>query len=539
MFLVRPLNQRDESLSSWRQRVAMANGLACFHRAPRESSAGDADLSPSKSTMRWLSATHGARMDVLAKLTLRALEPLLSFGPARACPRWVIPARYSRAGVPPAIGYCPCCLATDAQPYFRLTWRLAFVCACPKHHCLLATACPACGDPVWPSSMIQLRRSPEGPLRLTVCPVCRADLSSAKRSGVWKPEPEAAALLEGRETIEIAEGVNVRPSEYLAVLWVLCGQLLRARSRRMAAFMEREQALDLPLVYRGAARTVEGLPINARAAVLAAAHEILRDWPSRFLRFADLSGITAQHFCDDRSVLPCWFIGVLDNALRRQARGIRPKQIEAAATRLREVGRRVTKSSVAEMLGVSHSLALDAALTRRSRASLEEHRVLIDKLRSYINEYRTRRSSRETRSRNAAIIALAICTGNKLEDVVRWRRADIKSATDSMPRDRCNREFLRVYRFALNRYVRLRQRRDCRRPPFRPDQPFDSFRGGAVSCRSIQDALRICMEGHDPLLRRNVRSFFCRAPPFCSGIWGDESLLHQGRSAEGCIRWGT
>lgn len=44
--------------------------------------------------------------------------------------------------------YCPACLATDAKPYFRRHWRLAFVTSCTIHGTLLHDRCPHCQAPV-------------------------------------------------------------------------------------------------------------------------------------------------------------------------------------------------------------------------------------------------------------------------------------------------------------------------------------------------------------------------------------------------------
>ncbi|WP_321150951.1 TniQ family protein [Aeromonas jandaei] len=44
--------------------------------------------------------------------------------------------------------YCPLCLGEDKEPYYRLSWRLAFYTFCPRHQTLLLDRCHACGAPV-------------------------------------------------------------------------------------------------------------------------------------------------------------------------------------------------------------------------------------------------------------------------------------------------------------------------------------------------------------------------------------------------------
>ncbi|MGV0962443.1 MAG: TniQ family protein [Polynucleobacter sp.] len=41
--------------------------------------------------------------------------------------------------------FCPECLASDEEPYFRKSWRVAFNTICTAHNCILHDRCPDCG----------------------------------------------------------------------------------------------------------------------------------------------------------------------------------------------------------------------------------------------------------------------------------------------------------------------------------------------------------------------------------------------------------
>lgn len=78
--------------------------------------------------------------------------------------------------------YCPHCLASDEEPYWRFTWRLAYYKLCPAHEIELVDRCPSCYRRVYPV------RGPIGLfLRaasvLCVCQFCGFDL----RNTVIKP----------------------------------------------------------------------------------------------------------------------------------------------------------------------------------------------------------------------------------------------------------------------------------------------------------------------------------------------------------------
>lgn len=41
--------------------------------------------------------------------------------------------------------FCPACLTSDEEPYFRKSWRVAFNTICAVHNCMLHDRCPDCG----------------------------------------------------------------------------------------------------------------------------------------------------------------------------------------------------------------------------------------------------------------------------------------------------------------------------------------------------------------------------------------------------------
>ena len=69
MFLIRPTPFEFESLSSWRQRSALANGYRVFPRPPNSHST-DPDRLASMSEMNWLADNYLADTKSLTNLTL-------------------------------------------------------------------------------------------------------------------------------------------------------------------------------------------------------------------------------------------------------------------------------------------------------------------------------------------------------------------------------------------------------------------------------------------------------------------------------------
>lgn len=69
--------------------------------------------------------------------------------------------------------YCPVCLDTDHEPYFRLQWRLAWHTACIVHQLMLFDRCSCCHAPVEPHRLV-------AGMSITSCSTCRGDFRRAK-----------------------------------------------------------------------------------------------------------------------------------------------------------------------------------------------------------------------------------------------------------------------------------------------------------------------------------------------------------------------
>lgn len=66
--------------------------------------------------------------------------------------------------------YCPICLSSDKNPYFRLFWRLSYYSTCLKHQVLLIDKCPQC------ESLIRLDLQ----IKIDQCFKCQEKLYKAK-----------------------------------------------------------------------------------------------------------------------------------------------------------------------------------------------------------------------------------------------------------------------------------------------------------------------------------------------------------------------
>ncbi|WP_233862024.1 TniQ family protein [Paraburkholderia adhaesiva] len=151
-----PHPYRGELLSSWLVRVAHANGLKVqtFCRLAfgndRQVWNRDIDRLAPASLVETMSARTGTPLSRAWRTTLMIYRgKLFKDWKASGQLQWVLSLKmFHRKRLGYGLQFCPRCLAEDAEPYFRLAWRVAFYTYCPKHDCMLLDRCPQCGQGV-------------------------------------------------------------------------------------------------------------------------------------------------------------------------------------------------------------------------------------------------------------------------------------------------------------------------------------------------------------------------------------------------------
>lgn len=147
----RPKRFADELFSSWLWRTSIAAG------APPDQFAVDAlggcfadpDTEVPGVTLLRLALLSGQSGVSLAAGTLTVTEPITRADVVHdALLRqggFLLMAEPSDGRPRPVLQYCPRCLTSNPQPYFRRRWRLATEAVCVLHRCRLHDACWRCG----------------------------------------------------------------------------------------------------------------------------------------------------------------------------------------------------------------------------------------------------------------------------------------------------------------------------------------------------------------------------------------------------------
>lgn len=187
---------RDELLSSWLHRLALAHGLSPRHFG-EELGFGSGtwsarlDLALPGTVLNLLHHQTGVDRDRIMAMTIGAKKwrPLL------------LPLRRVQAERKHATWqqFCPVCLAEDETPYFRQEWRRTSFMTCRRHRRGLLDRCPSRRQGLAPFNQRALVPQHR-------CAVCGLDLRQAKAPKFTPATRKAAELLDDLVRIEAAKG---------------------------------------------------------------------------------------------------------------------------------------------------------------------------------------------------------------------------------------------------------------------------------------------------------------------------------------------
>lgn len=417
MFLVRPQPFPDESLSSWRQRAGMANGFIRFPMSSTSKYLKDFDRFPSAAEEKWLCESYRIQKVTIERLSLEHLGngAIIHFGQLQK-PRWVIPIgkRYGGFGSV----FCPKCLAEDVEPYFRLSWRLAFLSSCPTHGCRLVEHCCECGAAVWPAA---LRTLPAKQMKdFRHCPVCGESLTKCDSSHVGDrfSHPLFLAMTTGVIPAEFSQCLHI--SDLFDGFWCLCQLLIRRSSAKLH--------LALPFQshrLESASHNIELLRLEHRRKILQGASWLMQDWPGRFVTAMRQARLSRGSIAKSRIPFPRWFSDVLQSDLSSRTCGVSRERISQAIRRIEDSGRTVSKSAVRRELDVTEALELDKVLSQRRRATWEEFELLCTRFENEVAVISTSRDQRASALRDYVLVLVAVLAHRKVEQVCLMSKEEV------------------------------------------------------------------------------------------------------------------
>lgn len=360
---VHPQPLPDELLTHWFMRLAHANQVKAQTLAdwtfgkPSSFWARDQDKLASPAIITRLADISGKNPDDLLALTLAPYEGIIyQHHNPNGNTRWIMPLGvYHRTRRRYGMQFCPLCLATDAEPYFRRSWRLAFATVCERHGTLMHDRCHQCGAPVTFFRRELGHREEHRFGHVALCHACGSDLS---RAPAWDASAgDVHALIQLRSLATFHDmgwsfcGKEVYQFEHLFMdaLHRMCSFLSSAKGRKLLAVATGENRLAV-MEVTGNGREFESRPLLERHYLLLAALWLLAEWPDRFVtacRQARLSRTAVtreEHF-------PWWYEKALREHLDRSRYVATAEEAANVAAYLARAGEDVSATKVGKILG--------------------------------------------------------------------------------------------------------------------------------------------------------------------------------------------
>lgn len=180
----------DELLSSWIIRTCHANATSLYsllwHFKLNNHAQIDLDQTQDTPLLNWVAETlkHPEGFKGVRAMSLTPIHDLEVLFPHKS---W-IKGIDRRAFKWRSFRYCPQCLITDPEPYFRRHWRLEWHEICPQHHVKMPNGCQECGAP------IILHRIPWKKNHLAHCQSCSQDFRHSFSSQIQISLPQLDAI---------------------------------------------------------------------------------------------------------------------------------------------------------------------------------------------------------------------------------------------------------------------------------------------------------------------------------------------------------
>lgn len=359
--------KEDELLSSWLARLALAHGqtVASFtYRVwPRRILvARDVDLWNDPAIFETLSTKTATSSARVFAATLASYEGWLFDKPRKCHLPWALPRYLNiRPERPFGLQFCPWCLASDKEPFFRRQWRLAFLILCPIHGTLLLDRCQRCGLAVCYER--QTAQEPGKPWTLTLCYGCRTDLRKFAKARYHKPiestELEFTVFLQTtmrRGWVEMPQNGVIYSHLFFTGLHHMIRRLTYGRmAKPLKGALSRSYGIDLPIdCLPGNTFIFERMQISQRRSLLQAVNCLLRNWPDNFIQFCQANNLACDFLLGDRSQdLPFWYLRVVREHLNRGAHKVSDEEIISIVDYVRHGGDQPTTQELRPFLSAT------------------------------------------------------------------------------------------------------------------------------------------------------------------------------------------
>lgn len=357
----------DELLSSWLVRLSARHSLklhtfCTYLFGSRAIWNRDIDKSADVELIAALARATAMPIEKVRGATLAAYE---GFVYERHSPHgntaWLMPVGvYHRTRKLFGLQFCARCLGEDADPYYRRSWRLAFVTYCEKHRIPLHDRCARCGTGVmfWRNELGD--RNKLLPDSITLCHACGVDFREVIDVPAMSSDERLLAFQAELSDITRRGWARMHgfPHIYSHLYFAVLHQLMRvlATGRRAARLREatgRECGYgEFTLSFATRNRNIESLPIGERRILLDMARHLLDDYPRRFVSICRANKVWSSELLRDLEFAPFWYWSVIHSHLYRPSYKASDEEIHSVIAYINKQGGTAYSKAISACLGL-------------------------------------------------------------------------------------------------------------------------------------------------------------------------------------------
>ena len=308
-----------ELLSSWLVRLAHGHGLKvqtfCNLIFGNKLQIWNRDID--RLAPEWLivelSSKTGASYQQAFKTTLQSYQGIIYHRPRQSGSlTWIQSLKlHHRKFEGFGLQFCPGCLASDIDPYFRKSWRVAFNTTCPIHQCMLQDRCPHCGHGVAFHRSDMKHAEYITAVSLLECHYCGFDLSQTPAKAANYFDNVVGEFIRGLVTRLTSSTFNQADIEVLMVMHHL-SKLMLSRSPKVRLYSHLCFAMGEGEIPLDTKKDIEGLDRVARHHLMQVACWLMLNLESG-LRGAILNKVIRyNHLKKDFDDAPEWYLSIID-----------------------------------------------------------------------------------------------------------------------------------------------------------------------------------------------------------------------------------
>lgn len=309
----------DELLSSWLVRLAHSHGLKVqtfcnlLFGSRLQVWNRDIDRLAPEWLIRELSDHTGATIEQVMATTLQSYQGVVYHRHrASGTLAWIQSLKlHHRKFAGFGLQFCPRCLATDHEPYFRKSWRVAFNTICTIHNCMLHDRCPDCGQGVAFHRNDMRHAQYVTTISLKECHCCGFDLSKSPSIRVNYASKDTGRFL-GSLSQKLLDGDLGQPEIDNLLVMHHFAKLIFTRNFTVQLYSHLCGVMRIAGIALGTKVDIEGASIETRHHALQVIAYLMLDLEPRLRRAIVANSVRYNHLKKDFDDMPEWYRGLIE-----------------------------------------------------------------------------------------------------------------------------------------------------------------------------------------------------------------------------------